>query len=116
MNSYVEHPWRKSKSENVYCRLNDVLNEIRPNLIVEDKYVKEIGEFSYKVQVFEDNVIVFRERSEDDKSKTVCKICAQNGYLNVKIRWQKRDGKWIAYNFDNPTEPHTHLRQNHEDI
>jgi len=63
MNNDVESPWRKSRSGNVYCRLNDVPIEIRSNLIVEESYVKKIGEFSYKVRVFDDNVLVFRERS-----------------------------------------------------
>lgn len=62
MSIEVEPPWRRSKSGNVYCPLNNVPNKIRSSLIVEDKYLIVIGEFSYKVRVFDDNVLVFRER------------------------------------------------------
>ena len=47
----------------MYCRLNNVPNEIRSNLPVEDNYIIKIGNFSYKVRVFDDNVLVFREKS-----------------------------------------------------
>jgi hypothetical protein len=63
MSINIEPPWRISKSGNVYCRLINVPNEIRSILIVEDKFVIAIGKFSYKVRVFEDNVLVFREPS-----------------------------------------------------
>lgn len=58
-----EDPWRMSKSGNVYCRLNNVPNDIRSHLKVEDNYVTMIGEYSYKVRMFDDNVLVFREKS-----------------------------------------------------
>jgi hypothetical protein len=60
MNIDVEPPWRKSKSNNVYCRLNNVPNDIRSHPKAEDNYVMEIGNYSYKV--CDDNVLVFRER------------------------------------------------------
>jgi hypothetical protein len=114
MNHYVEPPWRKSKSDNVYCALNDVPNEIRSNLIVEDKYLIEIGKYSYKVRVFNDNVLVFRERTGENKRTSYCKICAQNGFPNIPIRWQNSDGKWDPHDYDNPSELHAHLRAGYD--
>jgi hypothetical protein len=63
MNTYVKSLWRTSKSGNVYCRLNNLPIEIRSNLIVEDNYLTKIGEFSYKVRVLDNNVLVSREKS-----------------------------------------------------
>ena len=60
--SDIEFPWRKSKSGNVYCRLRDVPNEITSSLKVHDNSVTRIGEYTYKVRVFDDNILVFRER------------------------------------------------------
>lgn len=110
MSSDALPPWRTSKSGNVYCPLNNVPNEIKPNLIVEDNYVIKIGEFSYKVRVFDDNVLVFREHPGETKKISNCKICAQNGFLNIPLKWHKIDGRWIPHDYDNPSEPHTHLR------
>lgn len=116
MSNDVEPPWRKSKIGSVYCRRNDVPNEIKSNLPVEDNYVKEIGEFTYEVRVFNDNIIVFREPTGENNRISYCKICAQNGFLEIPIKWQKSDAKWVPYNYDNPTEPHAHLRQDYEDM
>jgi hypothetical protein len=117
METDVEHPWRKSKSDNVYCRLNNVPNELRSNLIVEDNYVKKIGKFSYKVRVFDDNVLVFREPSgENKKIRTTCKICAENGFPDIQIKWQKKNDKWVPYEYDDSTEVHSHFEQDCEDM
>jgi hypothetical protein len=67
----VEPPWRRSKSDNVYCRLNNIPNEIRSNLKVEDNYVTIIGEYSYKVRAFSDNVLVFRERTDNENDQNM---------------------------------------------
>jgi hypothetical protein len=106
--SEVEFPWKKSKSGNVYCPLPNVPNEIRTNLQLEDNYVKTIGEYSYKVRVFNDNVLVFREYVDENKRISYCKICAQNGYPNIQIKWQKSNGKWVPREFDNSDELHSH--------
>ena len=63
MSTDIEHPWRKSKSGNIYCRWNDLPERIRANLTRKDNYSTKIGEFSYKVREFEDNALVFREHS-----------------------------------------------------
>lgn len=110
MNIDAEPPWTKSKTGNVYCPLNNVPSEIRSNLIVGDNYVIKIGEYSYKVRVFDDNVLVFRERTGESKRISYCKVCAQSGFPNTPIRWQNSDGRWIPHDYKNPSEPHTHLR------
>ena len=114
MISDVEPPWRKSKTDNVYCPLNNVPDEIRSNLKVEDNYKVKIGEVSYKVRVFSDNVLVFRERTDENKIISYCKICAQNGFPNIPIRWQNSDGRWVPHDYDNPNEPHLHLRAEYD--
>lgn len=106
----VEPPWTKSKSDNVYCYLRNVPNEIRPYLKVEDNYVKEIGEYFYKVRVLNDNTLVFRERTGENKRISYCKICAENGFTNVPIKWQYVNGYWIPYEYDDPTMVHSHIQ------
>jgi hypothetical protein len=63
MSTDAEHPWRKSKSGNVYCRWNDLPERIRVSLTREDNFSIKIGDYSYKVREFDDNVLVFREGS-----------------------------------------------------
>ena len=46
MSTDAEHPWRKSKSGNVYCRWNDVPERIRASLIREDKTPCKICELN----------------------------------------------------------------------
>lgn len=106
----VKPPWTKSKTDNVYCHLCNVPSEIRPYLKVEDNYVIEIGKFSYKVRVFNDNVLIFRERAGDNKRISYCKICAQNGFPEIPIKWQKNNDKWIPHEYDDPIRVHSHLQ------
>ena len=115
MTTDVVPPWRKSRSSNVYCPLNKVPNEIGCNLRLEDNYVREIGEFTYKVRVLNDNVLVFRECISENKRISYCKICAQNGYPEIPIKWQKSNGKWVPFEYDDPIRVHSHLQQGVED-
>lgn len=46
----------------------------------------------------------------DTKKKRIsyCKICAQNGFPAIPVRWQKYNGKRVSYEFNDSTEPHLH--------
>ena len=47
---------------------------------------------------------------KDTKNKRVryCIICAQNGFPEIPIRWQKCDGKWVLYEINSQINPHVH--------
>ena len=51
--------------------------------------------------MFDDNVLVFREHQDENNRVSYCRICAQIGHPNIRIKWQNTNGKWIPREFSN---------------
>ena len=70
-NQELEPPWRIAQSGAVWCKWQDVPNDISSQLKMENGFTKTVGDFSYRVKRNDDGShIVFRNPSRNYRDES----------------------------------------------
>jgi hypothetical protein len=81
-NENLLSPWKESRNDSEYCRLDDLQEEIRSQLRQENKFTTTIADFRYTVKNYEGRWLVFRRNLD----KNAGKVKSSYGYKNYSSR------------------------------